>query len=308
VTLPEHRRVVAIVVTWRTPIMTTRLLRHLVTHWPDMAVVLVECGPEYHDLTDLKGKIVVLRCGNLGYAGGNNLGIRQALQMGATHVLVLNSDAFPLPGCVEALVQVLEDHPGAASTGGTLVRWHPGRGPELNSGTSFDWTTGRTSPTPIALQGRPIDFACGAMLLIRAEALRVVGGFDSRFFLFYEEIDWAERARQHGYHVTSTPAARALHLGTMSVATARRAVVFYSSRNRLIVLRRYAGDHGVGVSASREVKHLARVLAGHVARGRLWALVPALLGTFEGIRASLAVDDTPETALAQQCWETRRSP
>lgn len=307
-TIPQGALVVAVVVTWRTPEMTRQLLHHLTSRWPEMPVVLVECGPERHETQGLGTLVVVMRSGNLGYSGGNNLGVNKALEMGATHVLVLNSDTFPLWGCVEKLLRALEDHPDAGVSGGTLVRWHAGSGPECNSGTSFDWATGETAPSPVGGPVGPVgpvDFPCGALLLFRARALREVGGFDSAFFLFYEEIDWAERARRLGYLIISSSEARALHLGSKTVTHAPRAIAFYRTRNRLVVLRRYGREHKESLRLSRELAYAIRLLAGHVLRGRFWALAPVALGTAQGLVNRLNVDDEPTVALCQQRWETR---
>jgi GT2 family glycosyltransferase len=298
-------KIAAVIVTGGTAEMTTELLRYLTTSYPSLDLLLVECGPEAHQLDASLASVTVLRAGNLGYAGGNNLGFRAALARHADWVVVLNSDAFPLAGSIEALVATLEANPRCGVAGATLLRADPGDGIEVNQGTTFDWSAGRAHCSPPVLVPSCVDFCCGAMLCFRAEALRRVGGFDSGLFLYYEEIDWAERARQAGYSIMVVPAARAVHLGSRTVRRAPRAVAYYSTRNRLIVLRRYGLAHGAPMHLHREVGYLLRALAGHLFHGR-WSLAwPLLRGTLEGLTVRSQFCDNPSAALDRQRYEVR---
>ena len=71
--------VVAVIVTWRTEAITRELLRHLEKFLPVLDLILVDCGQEVDDIGAEFPRVTVFRPGNLGYAGGNNLGIREAL-------------------------------------------------------------------------------------------------------------------------------------------------------------------------------------------------------------------------------------
>lgn len=298
-------KVVAVIVTWRSAQMTVELLRYLSASFPYVELLLVECGPEAHEIDASLAGVTVLRAGNLGYAGGNNLGFEAALARRADWVLVLNSDAFPLAGSVEALIAALEAAPQAGVAGATLLAADSSDGIEVNQGTTFDWRTGRAHPSTSVLAPACVDFCCGAMLLFRADALRRVGGFDSRFFLYYEEIDWAERARALGYCVVVVPAARAVHLGSRTVRRTPKAATYYGARNRLIVLRRYGPAHGAPVRLRRETAYLVRASAGHLRHGR-WSLVaPLIRGTFEGLMANCRRSDDPGDARKRQRYEVR---
>lgn len=304
---PKAARVVAVIVTWRSPQMTVELLHYLTGSFPSVELLLVECGPEAHELDASLAGVTVLHAGNLGYAGGNNLGFEVALARRADWVLVLNSDAFPLAGSVEALIAALETAPRAGVAGATLLAADSASGIEVNQGTAFDWRTGRTRPATPVVEPSYVEFCCGAMLLFRADALRRVGGFDSRFFLYYEEIDWAERARALGYCVVVVPAARAVHLGSRTVRRTPKAATYYGARNRLIVLRRYGRAHGEPIRLRREAGHLLQAIAGHLFHGR-WSLIwPLLRGTFEGITGSSRRSDNPSDARERQRYEVRES-
>jgi hypothetical protein len=298
-------RIAAVIVTWHTEEMTMELLRYLVASFPHLDLIVVECGPETHQLDAALSRVTILRAGNLGYAGGNNLGIREALSRDTDWVLVLNSDAFPFTGSLEALVAALETHPDAGAAGATLISAHPDGGIELNQGTCFNWRTGRTHLAPHMTDPTPVEFCCGAMLLFRATTLRLVGGFDSTLFLFHEEIDWAERARAAGQSILAVPAARALHLGSLSVSRAPKATTYYQARNRLIILRRHGRSHGMQVSLVREGRVLLRAVVGHIARGRWSRVWPLVCGTLDGARSPTNWSDDPVAAIQRQRWEAR---
>lgn len=288
----------AVIVTWRTPTLTSIQLQYLVLLWPeDVHIVLVACSSEAQGLIeDLPLRITALTPEkNLGYAGGNNLGIRFALDHGADYVLVLNSDAFPLPGSLDCLVESLTSEPKIGACGATLLRWDSKGVLEVNSGTGFDWKRGKTYPAYNA-SNSSVDFPCGAMVLYRADALKMVGLFDSNLFLFYEEIDWCERARSTGFVASVDHGAKALHLGSVSVALAPKAITFYRTRNRIWVLRRYGNLHGCPVRPIRLVAHGFKLLVASLLRGQFGLLWPTFKGLFAGLGRVPTVDESLEIA------------
>lgn len=302
----ELRSTWVVIVEWRSAARTTWLVEHVLATWPTVRVVVVACDASFHGWPDPRLTVVPVR--NLGYAGGNNVGFRTALAAGARWVVVLNSDAYPLPGSLEHLIDTVSGHDDRAACGAALVRWCPAGPVEVTAGTGFDWKTGRTSQTPVRAAGAPVQFACGAMVLFRAEALHTVGGFDANLFLYCEEIDWCERARAAGLQVTVDPGARAIHLGSRSTIRTLRAVSYFSARNRLWVLRRYAARHGVRVSKLRQALTIGHTLGSFVRRGRLFLVLPYARGVLAGMRAVPPVVDSEEVAAAQQRYEVRDRP
>jgi GT2 family glycosyltransferase len=299
-----------VIVTWRSDGMTIDTVRAVLDLHPDSTVLVVACGGERDISSTLRHdhRVRVISSPNLGYAGGNNLGMREAVAGGARYVVVLNSDAEPLSDAVPRLRTVLDRDPTIGLAGGTLVETTESGEQSLNAGTSFDWKTGRTSSVTPASDPVDVDFSCGAMLMFRASALESVGYFDSSFFLFYEEIDWCERARSAGFRTVTDPSARICHRSSESVRKAPRAATYFRARNRLIVLRRYATRHGSPVSLVREVVHGGRVVLGHGTRRRWGMIWPFVLGSVEGAMGSLAFSDEPMDAVLRQRWEVLDRP
>jgi N-acetylglucosaminyl-diphospho-decaprenol L-rhamnosyltransferase len=149
---------------------------------------------------------------NLGFAGGCHAGVRAST---APLILLLNPDAVPAPGCVDALRACASDRPhwGAwqalvtmpdeqvVNTAGNVVHY-----------LGFGWAgdCGR----PVArIDPRPheVGFASGAALVVRREAWDAVGGFDERYFMYGEDLDLSLRLRLAGWGVGIAPAARVAH-------------------------------------------------------------------------------------------------
>ena len=220
---------------------------------------------------------------NLGFGAANNLAMRMAA---GRYFLLLNSDAFPHAGCLNALVRYLDEHPEAGVVAPRLVNadsslqrscwpfptpwrsWLEGLGLAalLVRFTAFD--DYRHWPHNVE---REVDFAIGACLLVRREAYEKAGGFDEQFFMYQEETDWQLRIKRAGWSVVFTPAGTATHLGGASGKDEPTKInrVFYESMDR------YSLKHhgGVGFVVTR----VAQVVGASL-RMIGWGLLSVLPG------------------------------
>jgi hypothetical protein len=181
---------------------------------------------------------------NLGYAGGNALGMREALATGAEYLLVVTQDTRLEPDALTALVDVAEAHPGAGAVQPKLVRREAdgrivihSRGNELHYlGVGF---VGGDGEPDRPLEVRPIAYASGACVLYRADALRAVGAFDPALFMYHEDSDLGWRLRLAGWDALLAPGA-VVHHDYDFARTGWRRKFYYVERNRLInVLTHY---------------------------------------------------------------------
>src|SRR5262245_5818128 len=154
---------------------------------------------------------------NRGYAGGNNAGVRAALEAGAGAVLLLNNDTEVAPDFLEPLLEVLNGNPRAAAVSSAVMRLDSPEGlQEAWCDVHYGFGLGRHVGVN-ALPGdgfdRPcrVDAAIGCSLLVRAEALERVGLLDESYFAYHEEIDWCVRARKAGYTLYYQPFSRVYH-------------------------------------------------------------------------------------------------
>ncbi len=189
---------------------------------------------------------------NLGFAKGNNLGIRQLDSKGGAEVLLLNPDTEIQPGAIKTLLDVLHSRPAAAivtsrlSYGGGAFQhsaFHfPGLGQlyidllpaparfyetRLNGRYPRQWYDGQ--------QPFEIDTPLGAVMLLRREAIEQVGLFDEEFALYCEEVDWAARFKEAGWQNLCVPAAHIIHYEGKSTSQVRveSFVKLWTSRYRL---------------------------------------------------------------------------
>ena len=192
---------------------------------------------------------------NLGFAGGMN---RLIARSDAPWFFPLNSDAWPEEHCLATLVRAAEEHPRAAAIApllltpdGTLEHsTHPFPSPRVALMVTIgDTAWVRRRGDKFFLEGvwmhdrpRPVDWAVGAALLMRREALDEIGPFDERFFMYAEDLEWCWRASRHGWDIRFEPAAVVRHIGNVS------GKVRYGDRRRAAYMantyRFYAREHG----------------------------------------------------------------
>jgi N-acetylglucosaminyl-diphospho-decaprenol L-rhamnosyltransferase len=163
---------------------------------------------------------------NVGFGAAHNQALRTAT---ARYALVLNSDATPTRGALLTLVEFLDTHPEVAVVGPKL-RYpdgsvQPSRRRFPTVATLFLESTQlqRFSPGNRVLQRfyvadrsddmpQDVDWLVGACLCVRVRAMREVGLFDERYFMYSEEMDWCRRFRQAGWRVAYVPTAEVVHL------------------------------------------------------------------------------------------------
>ncbi len=175
---------------------------------------------------------------NLGFAGGNNLGIEKA---SGRYVLLLNSDAYILPGVLASTIAFMEGTSDCGILGVKLTgedgemqpcaRMLPNpwqkflvisgiaaKFPEskLLGGPDYPWWA---HDTP-----REVGWVPGAYFLIRREVIDTIGGMDDRYFLYFEETDYCLQAARKGWRVMFFPKASVIHLGGESSKTTNQAM------------------------------------------------------------------------------------
>ncbi|MFA5785665.1 MAG: glycosyltransferase family 2 protein [Actinomycetota bacterium] len=258
--MAERPRVDVGVVTWNTAELTGRALRRLLdTDQGCELRVLVRDNassdgtPEWLAREVPEAEIEVGR-ENLGFAAGVN---RLLARSRAPWLFLLNSDAWPRPGAIRTLVDTALDHPRAAAVApriedpeGNLERsTYPFPSLRVAAATLGPRWPGRWRIEQKTLVGawahdrpRPVDWAIGAALLLRRDAVDEVGGFDERFFMYVEDLEWCWRARRRGWEIRFDPAAVVAHVGNVSGSLAfgdRRTEAYMRNTYRF-----YRREHG----------------------------------------------------------------
>lgn len=185
---------------------------------------------------------LIAKAVNLGFAKGCNEGMRNAK---GKYIALLNNDTEVDSKWLEELVQVAESNPRIGVCASKIVMFHDRK--ILNSaGGEFDiYGFGHDRGLYETDKGQysrleEVFFACGGAMLIRKEILNNVGFFDSRYFMYGEDLDFCWRARLQGYRVIYVPSAVVYHKygGTMEAADVQR--LYLNSRNNLCsILKNY---------------------------------------------------------------------
>lgn len=150
---------------------------------------------------------------NLGYAGGNALGIARALEEGAEYLLVINDDAEVDERTVSTLAAALDADERAAAAAPT-IRYDDAQGSVCWAGGEFDTmrAVGRPSlAEPRDLRVQPCSFVSGCCVMLRGSAIRELGSFRAEYFSYVEDAELSLRSTRAGWRLLFVPAARVVH-------------------------------------------------------------------------------------------------
>lgn len=143
--------------------------------------------------------LILIQTGaNLGFAGGNNVGICYALNSGADYIWLLNNDTVITPMALSKMVETIRRFPGIV---GSIIKYYsrPDK-VQAYGGGHMSCLTGRVR-TQIQ-QTSSLDFILGASLMLDRATLRQVGLLDENLFMYFEENEYCLRARKHGVTLT----------------------------------------------------------------------------------------------------------
>jgi GT2 family glycosyltransferase len=163
---------------------------------------------------------------NRRFAGGNNEGLRRALDGGADAVMLLNNDVVADPKLIEKLLAALDEQPQAGAAAPLIYFAPPTDRIWYGGGRCRPWlahSSHRGLRTRDHGQYRSIEdtgYLTGCCLLATAEAWRKVGLLDERYFIYAEDADWCLRARAAGFRLLFVPTARLWHRVSASSANA----------------------------------------------------------------------------------------
>jgi GT2 family glycosyltransferase len=181
---------------------------------------------------------------NLGYAGGNNRGMKHALESGTDYVLVLNNDTVLEPGCVSELVRAAATHGDAGAVGGKILRhdapdriWFGGGRFDRLRAIGRHERANRVDIDPAERQPFESTFLTGCCLLIPAATLRTVGYFRDDFFAYLEDAEYGLRIMKSGKRLFLAPAARLRHRVPSPGSSPSPDQIHLRDRNRRRIVR-----------------------------------------------------------------------
>lgn len=268
---------------------------------PAFQVILVDNGSQYSEGEQLKAQFphihLIANLDNLGFAGGNNVGIRYAVEQGFEQVLLLNNDTTVAPsflkelqtclnqpgqGVAQPLILFAQDPKTLWSAGG---KWNSlfGRAITLGDRVSFE---------KYRVETKTLDWATGCCMLVSRATLLEAGLLNEAYFAYFEDVEWSLRIRTAGftiglaenaiiYHEAGAASKKQHAEGTISPR-----VFYFLVRNQLFLLRQYSIVLGYPYHLLRFVSWAAYFLI----RGRF----QKLSAVFQGIREGLFTPLSPE--------------
>jgi GT2 family glycosyltransferase len=256
---PNNRptpQLATIIVNWNAWEDTLACLESLArTDYPDLDVIVVDNGSTDDSIARLQGSPVeftLIEAGeNLGFAGGNNLGIRRALDHGAKLVWLLNNDTVVAPDAPRKLAWFALEHDGEADFFGSWISLFDDPGVLWFGGGLYDWRTGalgnRYFNQPVsglASAGSIYETAwvTGCSVVVHASRLDTLGLMDEDLFLYQEEVEWQLRndSRTPRGLILAEPLV-AHKVGRSSGGSRGYLGSLFMSRNFLKLAFRYAG-------------------------------------------------------------------
>lgn len=243
-------RVAAVVLNYCTADDTLWTIRSLqASRRPIQNLIVVDNGSSDGSgrrLRDLLPEVTHLQSGtNLGFSGGSNVGIREALARGADLVLLVNSDVILPPDSLARLEEALAAAPDLGIVGPLILsRSEPEQ--VASDGMTFSRWTGRMRHLGFGQRfgSRPrngcstVDGVSGCVMLIKREVFERIGLFAEEYFFSFEDLDFCLRANRAGFRAACVDDAVAYHEGSVSIGSRSASRLYFATRNHLLVASR----------------------------------------------------------------------
>jgi GT2 family glycosyltransferase len=290
-------RVLLIVLNWNGTDDTLACLASLAgLDYPAFDTLVIDNGSRVSVGPAVRERFPETRCielpMNLGYAGGNNVGLRAAMAEGYAFACVLNNDTVVDPGFLRAAVAEAEAAPRVAAVGAkVLCADDPSR-----LWMTYGRITWRQSLIGLAGWGEPddgrydtprdVEWVPGCSILLSCAALAEIGPFDERFFAYHEDVDWCTTAREHGWRIRYAPTALVRHRGNQTlggpVYTSPRK--YLSARSTILFARKHATTVQKLMLASSIILTTPFVFLRRLVTGEAGGVVLKIRGWLDGLR------------------------
>jgi GT2 family glycosyltransferase len=214
--------------------------------YPEFEVIVVDNCSQKNPTSEIKAQfpnvMVIASDQNLGFAGGNNLGVKAAA---GEYILFLNNDTEVDAGFLEPMVELFESNPKAGAASSKIIYHNSDNIIQYAGSTCLNPLTGRNKRIGYLEKDmgqhdtlRETDLAHGCAMMVPKRVIEKVGMMPELFFLYYEEIDWCESIKREGYKIYYVPGSKVLHKESMSVGKNSTLKTYYMTRNRLLFMRR----------------------------------------------------------------------
>ena len=206
-----------------------------------------DCSAERRPFSKSDPPLTFIQTGaNLGYAGGNNIGIEYAMQNDAKYVWILNNDTVVERETLSRLIALAEADPTVGIVGSKLMQYGTPDTIQALGGGALDERWGKDNQFGRGFksaqhedQELELEHVIGASMLVRMETIRDVGLMEESYFLYREETDWCIQMRNKGWRLTYCPGSIVWHKEGHSIGFKSLLHDYYSVRNMLYLIQKF---------------------------------------------------------------------
>jgi len=198
---------------------------------------------------------------NLGFAKGNNAGIRLALERGAEYVWLLNNDTTVDPNALRALVERADTDPKIGAVGSAIYSMGEPSHLQAWGGGHVSWL-GRSHHFTGPVRDERVQFLTGASLFLRCSAVRQVGLLDEGFFMYWEDADYCFRMRRAGWNLAVSGDSRVWHKEQGTVGKQSERLDFQFSKSAVRFYKRNSDIPLLPITITVFLRIAKRVVAG----------------------------------------------
>ncbi|MCK4592212.1 glycosyltransferase family 2 protein [Candidatus Parcubacteria bacterium] len=217
-------------------------------NYSNYKIVIVDNGSEDDSVSEIKKQFsevkIIENKKNLGFAGGNNIGIKYAINSGAGYVLLINNDTTVEENFLSELIEMGESdkkigilgskiyfysEPNRIWFAGGKVNWLKNKGTHIGLDQIDNGQYDKTKET---------DYLTGCCLLIKREVVEKIGVLAEDYFLYYEDTDFSLRTKNIGYKCIFVPRSKIYHKISRSTKPGSSNYIYYHTRNGLVLAKR----------------------------------------------------------------------
>jgi|WetSurMetagenome_2_1015567.scaffolds.fasta_scaffold287191_1 GT2 family glycosyltransferase len=244
-------KVTVIILNWNGKEDTIECLKSM-SHitYPNYKILIVDNGSTDNSAETIKTLFpnveVMENEQNLGFAEGNNVGIKKALKDKTDYILLLNNDTVVDPGFLEPLVDTAVNNqfigilgpviyeyisPKKIQSSGVKINWNKGKGKRLYLDVN------RINDSKFTFE---VDYVSGCAFLVNVNVFKDIGYLDPNYFAYWEETDFCIRAKKIGYKVLCVPLSRIWHKGQCSTSKINGFHEYLLIRNRFRFMKKHS--------------------------------------------------------------------
>jgi GT2 family glycosyltransferase len=214
--------------------------------YPNVEVIVVDNASRESPVASLQEIYpevkIIMSPKNLGFAGGNNLGIKVAK---GEFLFLVNNDTVLTPNILEGLVETFQTYPDAGVVSPKFHYYHSPGTIEFAGYEEVNIFSGRNKMVGCGKKdygqydkATLTHYAHGGGMMLPARVVEQVGLMPEVYFLYYEEFDWCEQIKRKGYNIYYQPKSLIYHKESMTVGKKSTLKTFYLNRNRILFMRR----------------------------------------------------------------------